>query len=166
MKPHALADTPSSDRVRRWDLYDLDMLERIQRRVLWLSNLYCALCELCAAQPGRHQGGRTRGQFRLGGDAADCAVFLFSATGRPRVHQAARLPSVSCDPVFTRGAIPGQAQGIPPVRGAASLSVPDQRPGPGRFFNRLGRSGCGRAAVWRVGAGLSGRPRRRPGPAV
>ena len=37
MKPHAVADTQPSARVRRWDLYDLDMLERIQRRVLWLS---------------------------------------------------------------------------------------------------------------------------------
>ena len=37
MKPHAVADMPSSARVRPWDLYDLDMLERIQRRVLWLS---------------------------------------------------------------------------------------------------------------------------------
>ncbi len=37
MKPHAVADTPSPSRVRQWDLYDLDMLARIQPRVLWLS---------------------------------------------------------------------------------------------------------------------------------
>ena len=37
MKPHAVAETQPPARVRRWDLYDLDMLERIQRRVLWLS---------------------------------------------------------------------------------------------------------------------------------
>ncbi len=37
MKRSALAATQPAARVQQWDLYDLDMLERIQQRVLWLS---------------------------------------------------------------------------------------------------------------------------------
>ena len=68
MKQSAGADIRPAARGQHWDLYDLDMLERIQRRVLWLSTYIVHYANFVRPNPdGLKVGGH---------EASSASVFL------------------------------------------------------------------------------------------
>ena len=128
----------------------LATLESIERRLLWLSTQIIHHANNVRPNPDKSKVG---GHQASSASVATILTALYFSFLRPgTASRSNRTP-----PRLPRRAIPAR----PPrpllfadaasVRWPTSLSVAHQGPGPGRFFDRLGRVGRGGAGVCRAG---------------
>ena len=125
---------------------DLQTLDRVQRRVLWLATSIVHHANRVRAEPLRREGRRPSGVQREHGVADDRAVVRGARGAGPGQRQAAREPGPARDQPPARPARPPLPDDAARVRRPAVLPEPDEGPRPGRLLHRL--------------ASASARPRR------
>ena len=140
---------------------DLDVLDAVQRRVLWLATAIVHHANRVRPEPQRHQGRRPPGLERVDGLAHDRAVVRAPRGARPRVGQAARLAGPARDQLPARAAGPRLPAAPARVRGPSVLSEPHQGPRPGRLLDRQRRHRSDGDDLGRAGAPLRRRALRR-----
>ena len=156
----ALTVTTVEARTRAQEA-DLDVLDAVQRRVLWLATAIVHHANRVRPNPSGHQGRRPPGLERVDGLAHDRAVVRAPRGARPRLGQAARLAGPARDQLPARPPGPGVPAAPARVRRPAVLPEPHEGPRPRRLLDRLRRDRRHRADLGRAGPPLRRRALRR-----
>ena len=117
----------------------LDALDAVQRRVLWLATEHGAPRQQGARDRLRREGRRPSGLLGVDRLDHDGALLRAPAGARPRLGQAARRAGAACDQLPARHARRVLPDDAARVRRAAELSEPREGSRPGRLLDRLGR---------------------------